>query len=80
MTKLPINILLVDDERDFVEMLSLRLTDAGHRVRAAYSGQEALAILSEYEGDPLPEIDVVILDIKMPGMDGIESLRQTNSR
>ena len=37
MVKLPINILLVDDERDFVEMLSLRLTEAGHRVRTAFS-------------------------------------------
>ena len=80
MTKLPINILLVDDERDFVEMLTLRLTDAGHRVRAAYSGQEALAVLSENEGDILPEIDVILLDIKMPGMDGIETLRQIKTR
>jgi len=80
MTKLPINILLVDDERDFVEMLTLRLTDAGHRVRAAYSGQEALAVLSENEGGILPEIDVILLDIKMPGMDGIETLRQIKTR
>ncbi|MFN2122867.1 MAG: response regulator, partial [Candidatus Promineifilaceae bacterium] len=80
MVKLPINILIVDDERDFVEILSLRLTDAGHRVRAAYSGQEALSVLAETEGDVLPEIDVVILDIKMPGMDGIETLKQIKTR
>jgi DNA-binding NtrC family response regulator len=80
MVKLPINILLVDDERDFVEMLSLRLTDAGHRVRAAYSGQEALAILAESQGERIPEIDVVVLDIKMPGMDGIEALKQIKAR
>jgi DNA-binding NtrC family response regulator len=80
MVKLPINILLVDDERDFVEILSLRLTDAGHRVRAAFSGQEALSVLAETEGDALPEIDVVILDIKMPGMDGIETLKQIKAR
>ena len=80
MVKLPINILLVDDERDFVEILSLRLTDAGHRVRAAYSGQEALAVLAETDPDALPEIDVVILDIKMPGMDGIETLKQIKAR
>jgi DNA-binding NtrC family response regulator len=80
MVKLPINILLVDDERDFVEMLSLRLTDAGHRVRAAFNGQEALAVLAEGEGDRLPEIDVVVLDIKMPGMDGIETLKQIKIR
>lgn len=80
MVKLPINILIVDDERDFVEILSLRLTDAGHRVRAAYSGQEALSVLAETEGDALPETDVVILDIKMPGMDGIETLKQIKTR
>lgn len=80
MVKLPINILIVDDERDFVEVLSLRLTDAGHRVRAAYSGQEALTVLDETEGDALPEIDVVILDIKMPGMDGVETLKQIKTR
>ncbi len=80
MVKLPINILLVDDERDFVEILSLRLTDAGHRVRAAFSGQEALSVLAETEGNALPEIDVVILDIKMPGMDGIETLKQIKAR
>ena len=59
--KLPINILLVDDEPDFVEMLSLRLTDAGHHVRAAYSGQEGLKALEDND------VDVVVLDIRMPG-------------
>jgi DNA-binding NtrC family response regulator len=80
MVNLPINILIVDDERDFVEILSLRLTDAGHRVRSAYSGQEALAVLAETDPDALPDIDVVILDIKMPGMDGIETLKQIKAR
>ncbi len=80
MVKLPINILLVDDERDFVEILSLRLTDAGHRVRTAFSGQEALSVLAETEGDALPEIDVMVLDIKMPGMDGIETLKQVKAK
>ena len=80
MVKLPINILLVDDERDFAEILSLRLTDAGHQVRTAFSGQEALSVLAETEGDALPEIDVIILDIKMPGMDGIETLKQIKAK
>jgi DNA-binding NtrC family response regulator len=80
MFKLPINVLIVDDERDFVEMLSLRLIDAGHRVQAAYSGQEALKILDEPGEEQWPEIDVVILDIKMPGMDGIETLKQIKAR
>ncbi len=71
MTKLPIDILLVDDEKDFVEMLSLRLQEEGHHVRAAFSGVEALQAL----GDETENTDVVVLDIKMPGMDGIETLQ-----
>ncbi|MBU2551211.1 MAG: response regulator [Proteobacteria bacterium] len=74
MVKIPIDILLVDDERDFVEMLSLRLEEEGHKVRPAYSGEEALKSLSEAEPD------VVILDIKMPGMDGIEALKAIKAR
>ena len=73
MVKLPIDILLIDDEPDFVEMLSLRLSDEGHRVRTALSGQEGLTAL---EGE---EPDVVILDIKMPGLDGIEVLKTIRS-
>jgi len=69
MIKIPTRILLVDDEKDFVEMLSMRLADAGEQVTAAYSGQECLEKLAQ------TSIDVVILDIKMPGMDGIETLR-----
>ncbi len=63
------DILLVDDERDFVEMLGMRLMEAGHRVRPAYGGEECLAELKR--GEP----DVVILDLKMPGLDGIETLK-----
>lgn len=67
--KLPIDILVVDDERDFVEMLSLRLKDAGHRVRSVFDGDAALAALDD------AECDVVLLDIRMPGMDGITALK-----
>ena len=69
MLKIPIDILIVDDEKDFVEMLSLRLADQGHRIRAAYSGEQGLAALDD------SECDVVILDIRMPGMDGITALK-----
>ncbi|MCD6306369.1 MAG: response regulator [Deltaproteobacteria bacterium] len=74
MIKIPTRVLLVDDEKDFVEMLSLRLQDAGEKVTPAYSGKECLDTLKQ-----IP-IDVVILDIKMPGMDGIETLREIKKR
>jgi DNA-binding NtrC family response regulator len=70
MIKIPVKILIVDDEKDFVEMFSLRLTRQGEKVSTAYSGQEALDLLEK------TAIDVVILDIRMPGMDGIETLKK----
>ena len=74
MIKIPIRILLVDDEKDFVEMLSLRLDAVGEKVTPAYSGKECLEILEKMD------LDVVILDIKMPGMDGIETLKEIKKR
>jgi DNA-binding response OmpR family regulator len=70
MIKIPTRILLVDDEKDFVEMLGLRLEEIGERVTPAYSGRECLQVLEK------KELDVVILDILMPGMDGIETLKE----
>jgi len=70
MIKIPTRVLLVDDEKDFVEMLSMRLEEAGEKVLPAYDGQACLDQLSR---NP---VDVVILDIKMPGMDGIQVLRK----
>lgn len=68
MIKIPTRILIVDDEKDFVEMLSLRLTEVGEKVFNAHSGRQCLETLARQD------IDVVVLDIKMPGMDGIETL------
>jgi DNA-binding response OmpR family regulator len=73
MIKIPTHILLVDDEKDFVEMLALRLNETGEKVTQAYDGQMGLDILKR------ENIDVVILDIKMPGMDGIQVLREIKS-
>ncbi len=70
MIRIPARIMLVDDEPDFVEILSMRLEEAGENVTAAYNGQECLDKLETQE------FDVVILDIKMPGMDGIQTLRK----
>jgi DNA-binding NtrC family response regulator len=74
MFKTPSRILLVDDEKDFVEMLTLRLEEIGEEVLQAYSGQESLEKMKD------AEVDVVILDIKMPGMDGIETLQEIKKR
>jgi len=74
MIKIPTRVLLVDDEKDFVEMLSLRLKEVEEKVAVAYSGKECLETLKN------KEIDVVILDIKMPGMDGMETLREIKKR
>ncbi len=67
-------MLLVDDEKDLIKMLSLRLQETGEKVKSAYSGQECLETLDKNN------IDVVILDIRMPGMDGIETLKEIKKR
>jgi CheY-like chemotaxis protein len=71
----PSKLLIVDDERQFVQTLSerLRLREIGSVV--AYDGESALSMIKEEEPD------VMILDLKMPGIDGIEVLKrvkQTN--
>lgn len=74
MIKIPTRVLIVDDEKDFVEMFSLRLEGQGEKVSTAYSGKEALEKLETLS------IDVVILDIRMPGMDGIDTLKEIKRR
>lgn len=68
-----IRILLVDDEKDFVETLAERLQLRDFNVRTAFSGIEAIKLVKE------EEFDVIFLDVKMPGMDGIEVLKQIKS-
>ena len=70
MIKIPARLLIVDDEKDFVEMFSLRLTRQGEKVFTAFCGEDALKVLAK------TPVDVVILDIRMPGMDGIETLKK----
>jgi signal transduction histidine kinase len=66
-------ILLVDDEEGIRKVLSLTLREAGYRVLTAKSGQEALEVFARERPA------VVLTDIKMPGMDGIEILRRIKS-
>jgi DNA-binding NtrC family response regulator len=64
-------LLMIDDEEAFVAALGQRLTHRNITVLAAYSGEEGLKKLDEN-----PDADVVLLDVKMPGIDGIETLRR----
>jgi DNA-binding NtrC family response regulator len=69
------NVLLVDDEVSFVESMADRLTIRNLETVSALNGEEALAQL-----EIKPDIEVVLLDVKMPGMDGIEVLRQIKKK
>jgi CheY-like chemotaxis protein len=68
--ELPSRILLVDDEKEFVQTLSERLQTRKMDAAVAYDGEEALSLVKSEE----PE--VMVLDLKMPGIDGIEVLRR----
>ena len=61
------NILVCDDEKDIVSALTIYLTTGGYQVFPAYDGTEALAILAK------EDIHLVLLDIMMPKLDGIDS-------
>lgn len=62
------SVLLIDDDRSLLELLSEYLGRIGHKIRVAQDGQHGLAALAE--GEP----DVVILDVTMPGLDGWQVL------
>ena len=72
-TLVPPSVLLVDDEASFVETLAKRIAKRRLKVSKALSGQEALDTL---EKGGASTVDVVILDVKMPGMDGLETLTE----
>jgi len=67
---MPSKILVVDDERAVCKELRLFLEDKGYSVVEAYSGDEALAAYARESPD------VVLLDIRMPGKDGVETLHE----
>jgi DNA-binding NtrC family response regulator len=66
----PISLLLVDDEEAFTEILALRLGKRGCVVKTALDGATAVKMVEEDRA-----IEVVVLDIAIPGMDGIETLK-----
>ena len=69
MSNDPINLLLVDDEEGFVNVLTKRLAKRGINVTATLSGSDAVAIFNKNR------FDIVLLDLKMEFMDGIDVLK-----
>ncbi|MBF0111746.1 MAG: response regulator [Desulfamplus sp.] len=64
------NVLLVDDEEDFLSTLSKRLKKRQLNILTAPNGQEALNIIKD------SPVDVVVLDMKMPGINGLDTLKE----
>ncbi|MBW1887173.1 MAG: response regulator [Deltaproteobacteria bacterium] len=69
-----IQVLLVDDEVEFLETLIKRMKKRNVDITGVKSGEEALIALDQNQ------VDVVILDVRMPGMDGIETLKEIKKR
>lgn len=67
-------VLLVDDEVEFVETLAERMRNRGMDVATTNSGSEALDRVDD------EDFDVVVLDLKMPGIDGLEALKRIKRR
>jgi len=65
-----IRVLLVDDEETLIEYLSKRLLREGFTVKASFSGEEAIEVASDND------FDVAVVDLKMPGMDGVETQKK----
>ncbi len=74
MDKTPFTILIVDDEEDIREVLEIALMDMGHEVLLAPDGKKALELFEDHHPS------IVITDIKMPVMGGIELLKQVKRR
>jgi len=74
MSKNSIKILLIDDEEEFAGTLAERLELRGYDTRTAVCGEDGLTLLAS------DSFDVVVLDLMMPGMGGLDTLRRIKSK
>lgn len=72
--QLAAKVILVDDEEEFIELMSQRLETRGLSVVAVTSGEQAVAMANDQN------FDVAVVDLAMPGIDGIETLKQIKAR
>ncbi|NOZ59523.1 MAG: response regulator [Euryarchaeota archaeon] len=77
-----IDILLVEDSQDDIELTlrAFRKNNLGNNIHIARDGEEALEFLRRVEEGSAPLPGLILLDIKLPGVDGIEVLRYIKSR
>ncbi len=72
----PLNVLVVDDERELRESLAEKLTSMNHNALAAESAEEALRMIQERGTDTPASIHMVLLDVNLPAMSGLDALRE----
>ena len=72
--KMEARVLLIDDEEEFLEMLTQRLENRGLKVSSLTSGEDAV---EQVEGE---NYDAIVVDLAMPGIDGIETLKRIKKK
>ena len=72
--------LFVDDEVEFLDLMQKRLTRRGMDITVAQDGQTALDILERVAAEGGDPFQIVVMDVRMPGLDGLETLRRMKER
>lgn len=73
-------VLIVDDEVEFLQLMEKRLSRRGMAVSTASDGRSALALLEAALASGEEMFRVVVMDVRMPGMDGLETLRRMKEK
>lgn len=74
------HVLFVDDEVEFLELMQKRLSRRGMNVGVAQDGQTALNMLDSAAKEGGEPFQIVVMDVRMPGMDGLETLRHMKEK